>query len=143
MTENKSHQKYTFSKEERLCSEKAIEQLFSKGSSFIAYPLRVVYLVKEEENLGNCLPQVLISVPKRKFKRANKRNRIKRLVREAYRLHKHPFFELCREKNSSMSIAFLYLKDELPTYLEIEKAVLKTLVNLKDRMTEENEKTAD
>jgi ribonuclease P protein component len=78
--------RFTFKKEEKLTSEKWIQELFEKGSSFYISPLKVIYLPHPNQDLPN---QVLISVPARNFKRAVDRNRIKRQMREAYRLHKH------------------------------------------------------
>lgn len=122
---------YTLSKDERLYAEKRIEALFAGGSSFIAYPLRVVYITREMESESE-LPTVsiLTSVSKKRFKRAVKRNRVKRLIREAYRLNKKDFVDFAIESGKSFDIAFLYLKSELPTYAEIEKAVLKTINTL-------------
>lgn len=124
--------RYTLSKDERLYAEKRIDAVFAKGSSFIAYPLRVVYLAREYDREGE-LPMVsiLVSVSKKRFKRAVKRNRVKRLVREAYRLNKKEFVDFAIQSGKSYDIAFLYLKNELPTYAEIEKAVLKTINTLK------------
>ena len=80
--------KYTFPKEEHLCRKKLIEELFSKqSSSFGVYPLRIVWIKATAPT--SAPPQVLISVSKRTFKRAVDRNRLKRLIREAYRLHKY------------------------------------------------------
>ena len=80
----------TFSKEERLCSKKLIDQLFHSSSSFIVYPFRYVY--QPIEDTGTPYPvQVIISVSKRRFKRAHDRNRIKRLTREVYRLQKSEY----------------------------------------------------
>jgi ribonuclease P protein component len=126
--------KKTFSKEEKLCSVKSIEHLFAKGDSFIAYPLRIVYLFRDEDAGDNRFASVLISVSKKKFKRAVKRNRVKRLVREAYRLNKPSYRELLQANNKRLDIAFLYLKEELPTYNEIEKAVQKVAFRLKEKM---------
>ena len=84
--------KYTFPKEEHLCRKKLIEELFSKqGSSFGVYPLRIVWIKSEMPTTAP--PQVLISVSKRTFKRAVDRNRLKRLIREAYRLNKYRLTE--------------------------------------------------
>ena len=67
---------YTFRKSERLNSRKLIENLFSGGSkSFSAFPLRIVYTVSDKDNLPDV--SVLISVSKKRFKRAVKRNRVK------------------------------------------------------------------
>lgn len=87
-----STRKYTFPKEEHLCRKKLIDELFGKqGSSFGVYPLRVVWLASHAPTAAP--PQVLISVSKRTFKRAVDRNRLKRLIREAYRLNKYRLLE--------------------------------------------------
>lgn len=84
--------RYTFPKEEHLCRKKLIEELFGKqGSSFGVYPLRMVWIKSGAPT--TVPPQVLISVSKRTFKRAVDRSRIKRLIREAYRLNKYRLLE--------------------------------------------------
>lgn len=122
---------FTLCKDERLYAEKRIEALFAGGASFIAYPLRVVYIVREnksEDELSTV--SILISVSKKRFKRAVKRNRVKRLIREAYRLNKKELIDFVIQSGKSYDIALLYLKSELPTYAEIEKAMLKTINTL-------------
>ncbi len=90
----------TFSKEERLCSHKALENLFSgQHFSFSAYPVRAIFAVRKEQGI-----RVLISVSKRHHKRAVCRNRIKRQLREAYRLNKH----LLQPAEDGLDIAFLW-----------------------------------
>lgn len=87
-----STRKYAFPKEEHLCRKKLIEELFGKqSSSFGVYPLRIVWVKSEAPSAAP--PQVLISVSKRTFKRAVDRNRLKRLIREAYRLNKYRLLE--------------------------------------------------
>ena len=84
--------KYAFPKEEHLCRKKLIDELFGKqSSSFGVYPLRLVYTKTVAPTTAP--PQVLISVSKRTFKRAVDRNRLKRLIREAYRLNKYRLTE--------------------------------------------------
>lgn len=92
------NRRYTLSKEERLSWKRYIDLLFAKGQSFVAFPLRVVYLAVEEETLAPV--SILVSVPKKKFRRAVKRNLIKRQVREAYRVRKYDLIDPLTEKTS-------------------------------------------
>lgn len=77
---------YTFRKEERLCSRKHLDLLFKNGSSFLLYPFRISYLFIDAPS--DVQAQVVINVPKRRYKRAVDRNLLKRRIREAYRLNK-------------------------------------------------------
>lgn len=127
----------TLTKTERLHGNKVIDNLFSKGDAFISYPLRVVFVKREIEDVPNL--RMMVSVSKKKFKRANKRNRIKRLVRESYRLNKAEFSSLNEECNIGLDVAFLYLKNELSEFKEIENAMRKTIVLLKNRIGKNEE----
>lgn len=81
--------KFTYGTQEKLKSKKAIEQLFIEGNSVSSYPLRMVFLKKEHESE---FPLKLgISVAKRKVNKAVGRNRIKRIIREVYRMNKYDF----------------------------------------------------
>ncbi|MBB6238847.1 ribonuclease P protein component [Pedobacter sp. AK013] len=77
---------YTFRKEERLCSRKYLDLLFKNGSSFLLYPFRISYLFVDAP--VHVQAQVVINVPKKRYKRAVDRNLLKRRIREAYRLNK-------------------------------------------------------
>ncbi len=94
---------FTFKKAERLKSRKVIELLFKDGKSFGAYPLRLVFL-KNEEPRSNAPVQFTVSVPKRSFKSAVARNRIKRKVREAWRLNKHWLYEKLEKTEGQISL---------------------------------------
>lgn len=122
----------TLCKEERLCSKKVIEQLFSGGAkSLSAFPVRAVFMLTERTE-GSTPVSILISVSKKKFKRAVKRNRMKRLVREAYRKNKHDLIRLMEEKGQRLVIAFIYLDNELHTAENIEikiKDILGRVMN--------------
>jgi ribonuclease P protein component len=78
--------KFTLGKEERLKSRKLIEKLYTEGNSVKAFPLRMLFI--QTEHTSSFPAQVGVTVPKRNFKRAVDRNRIKRLMRESYRLQK-------------------------------------------------------
>ena len=111
-----------FPKKEKLKSKKLIEKLFKEGKTLSNFPLKLIYLkvdvpVDAKFKTG-------VAVPKKNFKSAVKRNRIKRLLREAYRLNKHLVFN-----NSEGNFAFLilYLGKEMPTYPEVDKGMQKIL----------------
>ena len=121
--------RFTFKKNERLCSRTTIQELFTKGKSFVKYPFRISYMpIESDEQLPPV--QLLISVSKKRFKRANKRNRVKRLVREAYRLNKIELHSQLKELNQQVAVAFIYLPDELLDYNSVEKGVRKALKKL-------------
>ena len=124
--------KQTFKKEERISLQKEIDLLFNEGVSFISYPLRVVY-VEKKPFLG-ATASILISVSKKKFKQAVKRNRLKRLIKESYRLNKKPLCEFLEKKESGLLIAFLFVGKELSQHKEIESAVIKGLNILKEKL---------
>lgn len=123
--------KNTFPKRERLSSKKLIRELFDKGSSFHLYPLRIIWLPHPWEKEG--ADQVMFSVPKRNFRKATDRNKIKRRLREAYRCNKH----LANIENKSRIpylIVYIYTAKELLDFRKIEnklKASLRRL-NLKE-----------
>lgn len=117
--------KYTLSKEERLSWKRYIDLLFEKGQSFVAFPLRVVYLLVEEDMPAPV--SILVSVPKKKFKRAVKRNHIKRLVREAYRVRKYDWVDRLTGTDKHLLVAFLYLDKEIHPYAVMEKAMDKAI----------------
>ena len=102
----------TFRKQERIVSTRLIETLFEKGSSHsvAAFPLRAVYLEIDQQT-DDAPVQVLISVPKKRFKHAVDRNRVKRQVREAYRHHKDAVMEKVQE-GRQLLIAFIWLSDQ-------------------------------
>ncbi len=116
---------YSFPKSEHLYGEKKIGRLFAEGSSFVVYPLRVVFLqVGGEDGVP---VKVMVSVPKKRFKRAVKRNRLKRLMRESYRLNKHLLTEHCVQSGMQLNISFQYISDEELDFDYIEKRMKKAL----------------
>ena len=124
------NRRYTLSKGARLSWKRYIDLLFAKGQSFVAFPLRVVYLPVEEEALAPV--SILVSVPKKKFRRAVKRNLIKRQVREAYRVCKYDLIDPLVEKDKRMLVAFLYLDQEIHPFADMENALTEALNILRD-----------
>lgn len=117
--------RYTLSKAERLSRKRDIDLLFAEGQSFIAHPLRVVYTVIEEQR--SVPASILISVSKKKFKRAVKRNAVKRQIRESYRIRKQALFEPLQTTGRYLAIAFIFLEKELASYETMEKAMEKAI----------------
>ena len=133
---------YTLGKKERLNSKTLIERLFSGGSkSFPAFPLRVVYMSVEpvEEDMAaasktEAQASILISVPKKRFKRAVKRNLVKRQVREAYRKNKHLLLDALASRNKRLIIAFIWLDNHIHSSAEVEEKVKKLLFHIVERL---------
>ena len=128
--------RYTLDKSERLCSKKLIERLFGGGNkSFPAFPLRVVYMpLAPEENTADA--SILISVPKKRFKHAVKRNQVKRQVREAYRHNKHILLDALKaqETPTSMILAFIWLDNKIHSTEEVAYKVKKLLMHIAEEM---------
>lgn len=119
---------FSLSKNERLKSKKQIDALFLTGEAFFIFPYKVKYTFQKEN------PAELkfgISVPKRNFKKAVDRNRLKRLSRESYRLQKPDLKNDLLAKNLSLHVMFLYSHNEMLDYAETEKSMIKCVVKLR------------
>jgi len=113
--------KNTLSKKYSLKSTKLIDQLFINGQSIISYPVRLVYIHVED------LPQtfqVSFSVPKKKFKHAVDRNRIKRLMRESFRLQQHKI------KTQNIAMMWLYMNHKMPNKKQIDLCIAEIIEKL-------------
>ncbi len=119
-----------FTHKERLKGLKTIENLFDGGQSFIAYPFRIVFLKKETLPNDEAPVRVLISVPKKRFKKAVDRNRIKRLIREAYRLNKTDINQFVSSQNSQILVAFQYVSNDILKFDAIEQKMILALNKL-------------
>lgn len=119
-------------KNERLKSRKRIDELFARGKSFSAFPVRVLYLC---EKSGAAPLQAGFSVGVKKIKSAVERNRVKRLMREAYRLSKNNLFEKLCLQSTFLSVFFIYSGTAVPGYYDVSIKIagaLKRLENLID-----------
>lgn len=133
--------KNTLCKEERLHGRDAVEKLFKDAGSrsMVAFPVRVVYVLAPPQADTCVNTRMLVSVPKRQFKRAVKRNRVKRQVREAYRKHKHGLIEaVSRIGEQHLSLAFVWLDSKLYDTSVVEKKVEKLLLRIEEKLTQEN-----
>ncbi len=123
----------TLPKSERLCSKIVVDKMFTGGmsKSFSVYPLRVVYMMTDKTETP---ASILISVPKKRFKRAVKRNLVKRQIREGYRKNKSELFQLLETKNYSVAMAFIYLSDEIVSTQEIEAKIQTLLARMVEKL---------
>lgn len=133
----------TLPKRERIYGRDAIVKLFGNADSrsLVAYPLRVVYVLteKQEYELREPAVRMLASVSKKHFKRAVKRNRVKRQIREAYRTNKHRLLETVDSLgNKQLSVAFIWLADELYPTSAVENRTRKLLRRLTEKFLQSN-----
>ena len=125
---------YTLCKAERLNSKILIGKMFEGGvsKSFSIFPIRVVYMPVEQ---GEASASILICVSKRRFKRAVKRNRVKRQIREAYRKQKHILTSvLPTSSGQGLVVAFLWLSDRLYASAEVDDCVRRLLVRISEQL---------
>ena len=105
---------FQFPKKERLCSEKLIEELFRSGHRMMVFPYSVHWKMVDADTLPEGIPaQVLIATSKKKFHHAVDRNRVKRLTRECYRLHKPQLYQGLVDKGVSIVLAINYVHNEI------------------------------
>jgi ribonuclease P protein component len=120
---------FTFGKNEKLCSQKIIGEMFESGLSFLCFPLKVTWL-KVDELPSEFPVQVAFSVPKRIFKHAHDRNRLKRLMRESYRLHKDKLYQIIENKETKVALMLVYIGKEKLEYAKIFNAITKVINRL-------------
>lgn len=118
---------YTFTKKEIVSGKTRIEKIFTSGKAFLTYPFRVVYL--ECGGSVDASPSLLISIPKKRLKRATDRNRMKRLAREAYRLNKDQLLGV-----TSVDIAVIYVADSILPYYMVERSIIRAMREVSKRI---------
>jgi ribonuclease P protein component len=117
-----------FPSTEKLKSKKLLDELFTSGKKLNEYPIKLVYKKLDFED--DVIIKTGVSAPKRNFKKAVDRNRIKRLLREGYRLNKHI---ICNEFDEKYVCMFLYLGKEMPSFEEINRKMTKLLSKLVEK----------
>ncbi|UII81618.1 ribonuclease P protein component [Flagellimonas sp. CMM7] len=113
---------FTFPKKEKLKNKKLFEQLFTEGKSITAFPVKLLYTKADFD--GDIRIKVGVVAPKKKFRSAVKRSKVKRLLREGYRLNKHLVFN---NIEGNFAFLFLYLGGKMPNYKEVDKAMKQLL----------------
>ena len=116
-------------KNERLCSRRSMDALFSEGKKGFVYPLRYWWLANVQTDRQYPI-EVLFSVPKKYFKRAWKRNLIKRRMKECYRLSKRPLHDFAIQNGKHIDLALICMADEIPDSKTLGNAVKKILAKI-------------
>lgn len=122
----------TFGKEEHLTSQRHISVLQKDGNFFYNFPLRIKWI--EVPDNDNIVIKILPTVPKRNFKKAIERNRIKRLIRESYRLQKEIILSVAKQKNKSIIIMFFFTGKKIVTFKEMESKIGVILQHIADNL---------
>ena len=120
---------FSYNKQEKLKSRKLLEQLFSKGRSFNVFPLKVFYMLPAEKL--DFYIKMGVGVSGRNFKKATQRNRVKRLLREAYRTEKTGLHQFLQEQNMQAAAFVLYIDKAEPVFATIKEKMpiaLKRLI---------------
>ena len=116
-------------KTEKLCSRTAVERLFDEGKGLMAFPLRAMVLTRPYD--AERPAQMLITIPKKRIRHAVDRVKLRRRVREAYRLHRrqllHPALEAA---GVSVDMAFIYVANEVMDYPTIERKMKQLLMRI-------------
>ena len=115
---------------ERLHSKKGFAFLFSEGKYFGCGCLGVRYGTLPLTESVDWPLEMAVSVPKRKFKRANRRNLLKRRIKEAYRIHRLPLLSHVKEQNQRLIVLFIYKPYEVLPYEKIEQDMQRALTKL-------------
>ena len=129
---------HSFKKAEHLKSRKSIELLFNEGESIFNYPVKAVWHCSKIDHTQKANVKAGFSVSTRKYKRAVDRNRIKRIMREAYRLNKAELHELVQNSNLQMQLMFIYVSDKKLAFAEIQDVIIITLDRLKTEILNGN-----
>ncbi|MFN8241364.1 MAG: ribonuclease P protein component [Bacteroidales bacterium] len=120
--------KYSFGKEERLCSRKAIEQLFSDGNSIYMPSFQVIWQYTLEPY--NYPARLAISVPKKYFRKAVKRNLIRRRIKEVYRKNKHELYDQLNQTGKMINFMIIFKENSIPDYPSFETSIRDLLSRL-------------
>jgi ribonuclease P protein component len=122
---------FTYQKTDKLKSRKQTQHLFSTGQAINVFPLRLIYTIEPINATGNAMPSSLlqagVGAPSRTFRKAVQRNRVKRLLREAYRLEKPNFISQAALDNKRVNLFFLYTDALVLTQVEIQGKLKEAL----------------
>ena len=116
-------------KYERICKENDVKALFEQGAGVSVYPYRVIYLFRHDESVRPTV-RLLVSVSKKRFHHAVSRNRVKRIMREAWRRNKAALYEICERDNISVDVALVYTATVIHSYDELMAKTKKAVQHI-------------
>ena len=123
---------FSLNASERLKSRKLMERVFKTGTRWHKFPFRVSFLIENET--GDSLIKFGCSAPIRNFKKAVDRNRVKRLMKEAFRLEKHLLVESLKDKNARLIVFVIFTAPGLPKFETIKTSMNELVLKLKDEI---------
>ena len=125
---------FTLPKTERLCSKKQIEDLYLHGQRLWVFPYHVCWMRRDSDTTPTA--QVLISVSKKRFRHAVDRNRVKRLTRECWRLHKPQLLQLMQQTGCALTLSLSYAHNEILDYHSLFHRMDKVVERLEEALVE-------
>ena len=127
---------FTYKKKDKLKSRKQLQFLFSKGTAITMHPIRLLYTIEKAEAVifPNGLLQAGVGATSRQFRKAVQRNKVKRLLREGYRLEKPNFTNSISITNTRLNLFFLYVDAHVQTQQQIQATIKLLLQKLADKL---------
>ena len=140
---------FTYQKADKLKSRKQTQYLFAKGQSMNAFPIKLIYTIESAQVLSELLPippfniqtiidkgqlQAGVGAPSRTFRKAVMRNKVKRLLRESYRLEKPEFLASAALKGNRVNLFFLYTDGIVLSQKEIQEKIKQLLSRLSEKL---------
>lgn len=128
----------SFGKEYKLCSKRVIDELFNNGKTIKQYPLRLLFIKNPLHSAEKVRFQIVISVPKKKIKKAHDRNTVKRILRELIRKNKQELEKMLEIKNCKIALFLIYSETSILEYSLLEKKTIKLFQQLQNTINNEN-----
>lgn len=125
---------FAFPKAARLCSQKRIQAVFKHSKSFKYEAFRVIYLFENAPEFLSFPSQIVISVPKKIFKRANKRNTVRRKIKEAWRMQRNVLDNFLNLNNLKIEFIIVYTSHQIPEYQKVFEAITQIIFLLQEKM---------
>jgi ribonuclease P protein component len=122
---------FSYSKKEKLKSRKQLEQIFTEGKSLTVFPIKIFYELNQQQD--NII-KAGVGVSRKNFRKSVHRNRIKRLLREAYRTEKTELLNYLEENKKQIALFFLYIDKKQPDYFSLKQTMQTALKKLISEM---------